>query len=349
MSFASDYDATQDSKKEESKIHRFWLPKNVGESVVYRLLPGFSRDPNISPDSVKPYAYYKVHKVEVMYAGQEKAYSRRFVSMTQNISREEREKFKAIKNVVVTQSNALDKSVREQVLDQIEELKKFCPLAALAKKNELIYFTKKAEGAPKEVLDALWRRMLDSNPKSIYLFNAVNKDGVVGLFEIGYTVFKKIENVLIPKAREKQLSIYSVGKNGVWIKFTRVSKGEKDNYSVELATVEREVDGEMLSAIDRSPIPEATLRDLGKLGVDIHHIYDKAMLSKQEAMQLFLEKPLIPRVQEKKSESRSAPIVEDHMMEEESMDDQEMSLTASSLPSTTTVTATKSVEDLFDL
>lgn len=347
MSFANDYDTSQESKQQESKIHRFWLPKNVGDSVTYRLLPGFSRDPSVSPDSVKPYAYYKVHKLEVMYAGQEKAYARRFVSMTQNMSRDDREAFRAIKNVVLNASNVLDNSVRQQVLQQIEELKRFCPLAALAKKNELIYFTKKAEGAPKEVVDMLWKRMLDANPKSIYLFNAVNKDGVVGLFEIGYTVFKKIENVLIPKAREKQLSVYSTGKNGVWLKFTRVAKGEKDNYSVELATVEREVDGEMLSALDRSSIPEATLKDLGKLGIDIHHIYDKAMLSKQEAMQLFLEKPLTPRVNEKTSPApaQSAKTTEEEIL----MDEEELDLTTSSAPSTTTVTTTTSVEDLFDL
>lgn len=288
MGLASDYEPSKDEGKNKYGTNRFWLPREVGESLVVKLLPGF--DPsNDNPINKKPFAYYRYHKVDISLLGQEEIYARRVICMDQNMKKADRDTKKKIPNVLLTVENALVDSTRFSVMEQIEALKRYCPICALSKKLELTYFTRKAEGAPKEVVDALWKKFMDSKAKSIYIFNAVDKNMNYGLLEINPTTFQKLENIILPKAREQGLSLYSSGPKGVWLKFTKVSNERlKDNYTVEINKEFREFEGGIKAEVtDTQALAANVLSKIETQCLDLDRFYENSMLSMNEALQIF--------------------------------------------------------------
>lgn len=290
MSFGTTYNPSQEEKK--YGVNRFWLPKNIGESIVLRLLPGFSTDPEVDPSTKRPYAYYRLHKVDFQAVGYDQPVARRIVCLDQFVSKKDKDSRKKVIDIKVTTENALNEDIRRAVARQVEDLKAICPLDAMSKQLELTYFTLKAQNSPKEVLDVAWRKYMDSIPKGLYFFNAVDKNGNHGVFEINSTMFKKIKDGISPAAAAEGLAVYSIDANGVWLKFTRISKGEKDNFSVEINTISEEMNGRKVKVTDAGALSPEVLSNLNKNGVDLDHFYDNSIISKEQALKIFMNEPV---------------------------------------------------------
>ena len=164
---------------------------------------------------------------------------------------------------------------------------KRCPIteyvAALKKKAETLKNQLQAAGETEEVitdrLSVLNKLIGDINPKTIYVYNAADKAGDVGLLELKSTAHKKIKalmNQYVQDYNQDPTSLNSEDDDsGVWFDVTRAGLGFKTEYDVLKCQVKTKnpQTGKISFEDDRSPLPEAVVENYGDLAYDLTAIY----------------------------------------------------------------------------
>jgi hypothetical protein len=118
----------------------------------------------------------------------------------------------------------------------------------------------------------------DLRPKSIFLYNASNQSGVVGILEVKATAqaeLKTLMNNYISVYNQDPTSLNSApDDSGVWFKFIRTGKGFSTKYKVEKKQMtQKDANGQISFVDDRSPLAENVTKNYEEQAYDIHNLY----------------------------------------------------------------------------
>ena len=136
-----------------------------------------------------------------------------------------------------------------------------------------------SEEESKERLNALSKLISDLSPKTVYVYNAADKSGDVGLLELKSTAHKKMKTEMgnyIQDYNQDPTSLNSDEKDsGVWFNVTREGLGRDTEYDVKRVTIKTKDanTGRMTFEDDRSPLPEAVVENYDNLGYDLSAVY----------------------------------------------------------------------------
>lgn len=162
---------------------------------------------------------------------------------------------------------------------------KRCPVTEyvneLKKRADTLEAQLKASGAGKDDVTARLKdlRELINNlsPKTVYIYNAADKAGEVGLLELKSTAHKAMKekmNQYIQDYNQDPTSLNSADDDsGVWFDITRQGLGRDTEYDV-LKCQSRVKNGAALSFVDdRSPLPDSIVENYDNLAYDLTSVY----------------------------------------------------------------------------
>lgn len=163
---------------------------------------------------------------------------------------------------------------------------KRCPVTEfvdqLKVKAESVESQLKASGASEDDVKARLKdlRELISNlsPKTVYIYNAADRAGEVGLLELKSTAHKKMKTVMnqyIQDYNQDPTSLNSANDDsGVWFDITRTGQFRDTEYDViKLQTKQKTPEGRLVFADDRSPLPDAVVENYDNLAYDLSSVY----------------------------------------------------------------------------
>ena len=164
---------------------------------------------------------------------------------------------------------------------------KKCPITEyvgeLKKKAEVLKSQLQAAGVDEETaknrLGALNKLISDLNPKTVYIYNAADKSGEVGLLEIKSTAQKKMKSEMaqyIQDYNQDPTSLQSEDTDsGVWFNITRAGLGRDTEYDVKKMQIKTKnpATGKISFEDDRSPLPDAVVENYDNLGYDLNSVY----------------------------------------------------------------------------
>jgi len=164
---------------------------------------------------------------------------------------------------------------------------KKCPVteyvAQLKKKAESLKASLAASGISeedsKERLGTLNKLISDLSPKTVYIYNAADKSGDVGLLELKSTAQKKMKSVMteyIQTYNQDPTSLNSEETDsGVWFDITRQGLGRDTEYDVKLVNIKSKnpTTGKITFEDDRSPLPDAVVENYDNLAYDLGSVY----------------------------------------------------------------------------
>src|ERR1035437_5824006 len=142
-----------------------------------------------------------------------------------------------------------------------------------------------ADNVPEEDIKA---RMSDLNqlisdlmPKTVYVYNAADKSGSVGLLELKSTAHKDMKEKMNQYIQDYNQDPTSLGSadddSGVWFDIVRsnpTGKFRDTKYSVvKLQTKMKDATGRVSFVDDRSPLPDAVAENYDNLAYDLSSIY----------------------------------------------------------------------------
>ena len=119
----------------------------------------------------------------------------------------------------------------------------------------------------------------DLKPKTIFVYNAVDKAGDVGLLEIKSTAQKKMKSEMteyIQTYNQDPTSLNSEDNDsGVWFDITRQGIGRDTEYDVKTVQTKSKnpQTGKITFEDDRSPLPESVVENYSNLGYDLTGVY----------------------------------------------------------------------------
>jgi hypothetical protein len=122
------------------------------------------------------------------------------------------------------------------------------------------------EEAVKERLTTLNALISDLSPKTIYVYNAADKAGDVGLLELKSTAHKEMKDemsVYIQDYNQDPTSLNSEdADSGVWFDVIRSGLGRDTSYSVKrLQSKTKGPTGKLITEDDRSPLPDSVVEN----------------------------------------------------------------------------------------
>lgn len=162
---------------------------------------------------------------------------------------------------------------------------KRCPVTEyvteLRARAETLESQLKASGATKEDINARMKdlRELINNlsPKTVYIYNAADKSGEVGLLELKSTAHKAMKdrmNQYIQDYNQDPTSLNSADDDsGVWFDITRQGLGRDTEYDVQKCQTRVKNGASMSFVDDRSPLPEAVVENYENLAYDLTSVY----------------------------------------------------------------------------
>jgi hypothetical protein len=164
---------------------------------------------------------------------------------------------------------------------------KRCPVTefvtSLKKKAETLKASLQAAGENEENiverLGSLNKLISDINPKTIYIYNAADKAGEVGLLELKSTAHKKMKaemNQYVQDYNQDPTSLLSEDDDsGLWFDVTRTGLGFKTEYDVKKCQVKTKnpQTGKISFEDDRSALPEAVVENYADLAYDLTSVY----------------------------------------------------------------------------
>lgn len=164
---------------------------------------------------------------------------------------------------------------------------KKCPVmeyvGALKKKAETLKSQLAASGVSeedqKERLSSLNKLISDLNPKTVYIYNAADKAGEVGLLELKSTAQKKMKTEMsnyIQTYNQDPTSLNSEETDsGVWFDITRQGLGRDTEYDVKTVQIKSKnpATGKITFEDDRSPLPDSVVENYNNLGYDLGSVY----------------------------------------------------------------------------
>lgn len=118
----------------------------------------------------------------------------------------------------------------------------------------------------------------DIAPKTVYLYNAADKAGVVGLLELKSSAHKDMKacmNEYIRDYNQDPTSLNSADDDsGVWFNVKREGEGFDTEYKVEKVQMKQKTaTGQVSFVDDRSPLPEALVQNFDNLAYDLSAVY----------------------------------------------------------------------------
>ena len=164
---------------------------------------------------------------------------------------------------------------------------KKCPVteyvAALKKKAETLKSQMAAAGVSeedqKERLGSLNKLISDLNPKTVYIYNAADKSGEVGLLELKSTAHKKMKAEMAQYIQDYNQDPTSLTSDdtdsGVWFNVTRTGMGRDTEYDVKKMQIKTKnpTTGKITFEDDRSPLPDAVVENYNNLAYDLGAVY----------------------------------------------------------------------------
>lgn len=163
---------------------------------------------------------------------------------------------------------------------------KKCPVTEfvgiLKKKAETLKSKLQSAGEPEEVikdkLSSLYRLISDLSPKTVYVYNAVDKSGEVGLLELKTTAHKKMKAEMSQYIQDYNQDPTSLNSSdddsGVWFNITRQGVGRDTEYDVKKCQVKtKNAQGKISFEDDRSPLPDSVVSNYENLAYDLSSVY----------------------------------------------------------------------------
>lgn len=163
---------------------------------------------------------------------------------------------------------------------------KRCPVTELVKKmktySETLKLQLQASGVSeeeiKERLNVLNKLMSDLSPKTVYIYNAVDKAGELGLLELKSTAHKKLKTEMLDYIHlynQDPTSLNSEDDDaGVWFDVIRTGIGRDTEYDVKKCQLRKKDEkGRITFADDRSPLPETVVDNFEKNAYDLSSVY----------------------------------------------------------------------------
>jgi len=162
---------------------------------------------------------------------------------------------------------------------------KRCPITeyveALQKKAEVIKSKMQTQGSSevdiKEALKPINKVISNIRPKTVYVYNAIDKAGTVGLLEVKSTAHKKLKSLMLEYISEYNQDPTSLNSDqedsGVWFDFIRVGEGFDTEYDVKKSQTKAKVNGQLVFVDDRSALPENVSQSYENLAYDLTSIY----------------------------------------------------------------------------
>lgn len=134
------------------------------------------------------------------------------------------------------------------------------------------------EEAIKERLSPLNKLISDLTPKTVYIYNAVDKSGDVGLLELKSTAHKKIKAEMLAYVQEYNQDPTSLNSadddSGVWFNVIRTGLGRDTEYDVKKCQSKvKSQTGKITFEDDRSALPESVVENFDNLAYDLSAIY----------------------------------------------------------------------------
>ncbi len=117
----------------------------------------------------------------------------------------------------------------------------------------------------------------DITPKTVYIYNAADKSGIVGLLELKSTAHKDMKtrmNEYIRDYNQDPTSLNSAeDDSGVWFNVKRSGEYFATEYSVEKVQNKVKVGNVVSFTDDRSPLPEVVVQNFDNLAYDLSSVY----------------------------------------------------------------------------
>lgn len=135
------------------------------------------------------------------------------------------------------------------------------------------------EEAIKERLSALNKLISDLNPKNVYVYNAADQAGEVGLLELKSTAHKKMKTEMSQYVTDYNQDPTSLNSeesdSGVWFDVIRTGMGRDTEYDVKkMQTKVKKASGAGFTfEDDRSPLPDSVVENYDNLAYDLTSIY----------------------------------------------------------------------------
>lgn len=164
---------------------------------------------------------------------------------------------------------------------------KKCPVTEyvgeLKKKAESLKSQLAAAGVSEEDqknrLGALQKLISDLNPKTVYIYNAADKSGDVGLLELKSTAQKKMKAEMSQYIQDYNQDPTSLNSDdtdsGLWFNITRAGLGRDTEYDVKKMQIKTKnpTTGKISFEDDRSPLPDAVVENYDNLAYDLGAVY----------------------------------------------------------------------------
>lgn len=136
----------------------------------------------------------------------------------------------------------------------------------------------KSEDEIKDRLAALNKLVSDLNPKTVYIYNAVNKAGEIGLLELKSTAHKKMKTEMLEYIHvynQDPTSLNSADDDsGVWFDVTRTGMGRDTEYDVKKCQQRKKDEkGKITFEDDRSPLPDSVVDNFEQQAYDLSSVY----------------------------------------------------------------------------
>ena len=116
-------------------------------------------------------------------------------------------------------------------------------------------------------------------PKASFLYNAVDKSGVIGILDLKTTAHEDLKKNMNSYIKDYNMDPTSVNNteddNGVWFEFHRTGQGFKTEYSVNKAQTMKKIPGipQPVFMDDMTPLPPSVVEGWQDLAYDIHSMY----------------------------------------------------------------------------
>jgi hypothetical protein len=135
-----------------------------------------------------------------------------------------------------------------------------------------------SEEAIKERLSDLNSLISDLSPKTVYIYNAVDKSGDVGLLELKSTAHKDMKNEMTQYIQDYNQDPTSLNSSdddsGVWFDVVRSGVGFSTEYSVKRhQTKVKNAAGKLTIEDDRSALPDSVVENYDNLAYDLSAVY----------------------------------------------------------------------------
>jgi len=163
---------------------------------------------------------------------------------------------------------------------------KRCPIteyvAQLKKKAETLMAQLAAAGVDedsiKERLSTLNKLISDLNPKTVFLYNAIDKSGELGLLELKSTAHKKMKLEMSQYVNDYNQDPTSLNSDnddsGIWFDVTRTGEGRDTEYDVKKCQFKiKKPGGGYTYEDDRTPLPESIIENYDNLAYDLSAVY----------------------------------------------------------------------------